>query len=43
MSQKFYNPVEFGYELDARIVPNYTNEDPRQIYAALEDYYLWWI
>jgi hypothetical protein len=37
--QTYYNPVEFGYELDARIVPNYKNGDPRQIYAMVEDYY----
>ena len=38
--QKFFNPVENGYELDYRIVPQYDNNNPRQIYAMLEDYYI---
>jgi len=39
-SQNFYNPVENGHEIDARIVPDYSNQDPRQVYALLEDVYL---
>lgn len=38
--QNFYNPVEHGFGVNSRVVPLYNINEPRQIYATLEDFYL---